>query len=356
MRIPITGTNRRLSLLTWLAVIGIVLWGLGATSASGQGGPFHDRTMTALEKTDQIIDRARDAVNESGSKKGEMLLEEALHFQQNARDHVHQRQYGQAAGVTLKAREKALEAIAATRSPEENENAVRLQLERTDQILQDAREGIRARISGPENGPTPRLDFWLEQQQTAWQQFHERRLRSALKLTLQVRGQISRVAERVRRRHGPMNIEQSLQRLHEYIDRVRGPITASGVGKNLEMLERAERRLAQADEASAAGQVSVADEHAKICRELLDRATAGIEQNIDAQQVDELIAQARAEWDRLEGAVIDAGDASIRQLHERAGLELRRAEATADAGDLAEALAQTRAATNLLNDIRERLP
>jgi hypothetical protein len=313
--------------------------------------------MAELEKTDLVLERAQQAVGESGSQKGESLLDNARRLQQYARDRYHQHQYGQATETTLKARDKALEAIAATRTTEENENAVRRQLERTDQLLQAAQERLAEVTRGRGTGPAARLDFLLDRQQTAWQQFHERRLRPALKITLQVREQISRAAEQARRyRHGPANTGQDLDRLREYIDRVREPLTASGSARSTEMLDRAERRLAQADEAFSKGQMSVASEHAQICRELLDRAMAGIDQTLDAPEVAELIARAQAEWNRLEGAVIDAGDKDLRELHQRAGAELRRAEAVSAAGDMAKALAHARTATKLLNDIEERLP
>lgn len=354
MRIPITRKNRRHPLLPWLLVIAAILWGVAASSASGQGP---DRTADELERTDQVIEKATEAVAESGSKKGEALLQNARRFQEQARDHFRRHRYGQAAQSTQKAREKAFEAIAATRTPEENENAVRRQLERTDEMLQGFREKIGDMSRGRGKFSATRWEGWLQRQQTAWQYFHERRLRPALKLTLQVRERFTRLAEQARRyRHGPANAEQNLDRLREFLDRVRGPVTEAGLDKNIEILKRAERRLAQAEEALANGQTSLANEHAKICRELLNRALADTERRMNRQEVADLMAQAEKERDQLEGAVIDSGDPELRDLFRRASGELQRARSMADAGKPAQALAHARTAVKLLNAIEERLP
>jgi hypothetical protein len=354
MQIPITRQNKPYPFLPWLLIIATLLWGLAATSAWGQGP---DRTEADLERTDQVIEKATEAVVESGSKKGAALLQNARRFQEQARNHFRQHRYGQASQSTLKAREKAFEAIAATRSPEENENAVRRQLERTGEMLRDIQEKISSAPGGPGRSPGPGVDFLLRRQKTAWQYFHERRLRAALKLTLQVRERISRLTEQARRhRHGPANTERALKRLREFYDRVQGPVTESGLEKNIDMLKRAKRRLAQAEEALAKGQTSIAREHAKICRELLDRALAGTERAANRQEVAELMARAEGEWNRLEGAVIDSGDSELRDLHRRANIELQRAHSMIKAGKMARALAHARTAVKLLHDIEESLP
>ena len=326
----------------------MALWGVTVSPASGQI-PF--RSSDGLEKTDQAIEKAKQAVAESGSNRARALVQNAITLQERAWDHFRKRIYQQARRFTVKAREKAYEALAATRGPEENENAVRRQLERTDEILHNLAERIgRWRHPGPSMGPgaaQSQLESLLHRQKTAWQHFHEYRLRAALKLTLRIREQATRLTEQTRRfRHGWTDVEHSVERLHQFLERARNPIVKSEAKKNIELFDRAERRFAQAEDALKDGQVSVAREHLKICRELLRRALAGIERSADPGQARELIEKAQERWDRLEGAVIDSGDQGFRDMYRRAGKHLKRAQSMLRQQKIIRALTQARNGRN----------
>lgn len=345
------------SLLPWLLVIVIILWGVAASTASGQ---VHSGVADELEKTDQVIERARDAATESGLAKARALVDNAAKLQQKAWDHFRRGNNRPAEQFTLKAREKAIEAIAATRSPEENENAVRRQLERTDRVLNDIRERIDDGNGpggrGGRRGLHAQLESLFRRENAAWRHFHERRLRASLKLTLKTREQAGQLVEKTRRfRHGVVDVERSLDRTRDFLDRAREPVTESGLEKNIDMLQRAERRYDQAKEAFEKNQTSVAREHLKICHELLNRALAGIEKTVDPDEVKELIEKASQRWDRLEGAVIDAGDDSSRDMYRRAEQNLRRARSLLEQKKPVRALTQAHAAVEILNRLEEDL-
>jgi hypothetical protein len=355
-------SNGQLSgLLIWLVGLAAVLWGFAAGPESGQ---ISDRVADELDRTDQVIEKAKQAVAESGSERGKALLENAVRLQEKARDQFQRRMLRQAERLTMQAREKAIEAIASTRSQEENEDAVRRQLERTDEILANIREKIGERMGpgmmhGPGGDGFPMWESLLKRQEMAWQHFHEHRLRPALKLTLQVREQVARFAEQARRfRHGRMGMDadQALERVKEFLERARDPIMQSDQQKNIELFNRAERRFAQAEQAMKAGQTSVAQEHLRVCRELLTRALAGIEKVGDPEQVRQLIDQARARWEQLEAPVIESGDRAAEGLHRRAREQLQQAESLLKEEKVVQALTRVRAAVEMLDRIEEELP
>jgi len=341
-----------------LAVAVIAICGMTAPAANAQGA---DRALDYLEQTDQLMDKARSAVDESGSQRGRTLYQNAVALQERAWEQYRRRMYRSAEMHSQKAREKAIEAIAATRSPEENENAVARQLERTDEVLDGMRSkldewvgrgrGMRAQASDSQ------FESLIRRQQTAWQHYHERRLRASLKLTLQVREQVARMTEQARRyRHGWSDTESALERMRDFIDHAREPVMESGLSKNIEMFQRAEHRCEQAREAYQTGQMSVAREHLRLCRELVNRSLAGIEEAANPEQVEELIKQAQQRWERIEGNVIESGDDLLRDLHRQAEDHLKRARNQLRQEKMVQALAHVRAAVGMLNQVEDKLP
>jgi hypothetical protein len=354
MRYRYPTEERPYPLLPWLVVIVIILWGVAASTVSGQG---HSRIAGELDKTDQLIERARDAAVESGLAKARALVDNAAELQQKARDHFRRGKNSPAEQYTLKAREKALEAIAATRSPEENENAVRRQLERTDRILNIIRERIDDRNGrGRRRDSDTQLESLFRRQNAAWRHFHEHRLRAALKQTLKIREQAGQLGEKTRRfRPGVVDAERSFDRTRDFLDRARKPVIESGLEKNIDMFRRAERRYNQAKEALEKNQTSVAGEHLKICHELLNRALVGLEKTVDPDEVEKLIEKASRRWDRLEGAVIDAGDDRIREMYRQAEQHLGRARSLLEGKKPVRALTQAHAAVEIINRLEEDL-
>jgi len=344
----------RLGLLTLMAV---TMWSMAAPVANAQRA---DQTLNYLEQTDRLIEQAGTVVDESGSLRGRALHQNAVALQEHAWEQYRQRMYRPAEMQSQKAREKAMEAIAASHSPEENENAVARQLERTDEVLEDVRSrfdewagrgrGMRGQASDSQ------FESLIRRQQTAWQHYHERRLRASLKLTLQVREQVGRMTEQARRqRHGWSDTEGSLERMGEFIDHARGPVMESKLSKNIELFQRAERRYVQAREAYQAGQMSVAQEHLQVCRDLVNRSLAGIEETANPGQVDELIKQAQQRWERLEGDVIESGNDLLRDLHRQAEDHLERARNQLRQEKMMQALNHVRAAVEMLNQVEDKL-
>ncbi len=351
--------ERSYPILPWILVIVALLWGFAASSASGQGTA--DKVAVAIERTQDVLETAGEAVRKSGSEKARSLLEIGAAYQSKAKDKHRGRQYTMALELTLKGREKGYESIAATRSLEENEEAVRRQLERTADILQTIKEKA-ADLPGGVAGAPPALrmqfDSMVKRQQTAWQHFREFRLRSALKLTLQVREQARRLTDRVRRNRndGQENVQQMLERAREFLDRARKPINESGAKNKHDLLERAERRLRQAEEALGRRQTSIAREHLRISQELLKRALAGIaDQMVNPAEIKALLAQTEARRQNLEGAVIDSGDEQLLEQYRQAGAELNRTRSLLQQDRLAGALTHARAAVKILDRIEDTL-
>ena len=111
----------------------------GVSTASAQNGD-RDRAQVELERTDQILERAREVVHASPTPTGKVALEEAKRVRDASWDNFRTRRFGQAMEQSKLARKLAERAIAAGRSAEESGDLVQRRLEHAKGLLDRIRE------------------------------------------------------------------------------------------------------------------------------------------------------------------------------------------------------------------------
>ncbi|MEZ5357533.1 MAG: hypothetical protein R3F48_01800 [Candidatus Zixiibacteriota bacterium] len=185
------------------SILFVLLALLTASSAFGQGnggggGNDFARLWAAIEKTDEVIERAKIAVQESGSERAFQELKAAITLQEVARrmaDEAVTVDMGIHAGSrTLQARTKAERAIAITRQAGENEDFVRKRLEQTQEMIQ--------RMEGRVDSDTPAnilqlLDSAKDRYQRAQEFFRNGRLKAALQITLQIQKSLENALQKL---------------------------------------------------------------------------------------------------------------------------------------------------------------
>ena len=318
------------------------------------GAQTRDDVAEEIEKTDRVIEKARDLLAETGAPRGRGALDMAERLQGRAKSALAENNLRIALGLTRDARDRALSALSGVRRAEDNEAAVERELERTDRVLEAAKD----RIEGGELA-LRRLEQSVATQNRAWELFRNRQLRPALKLTLEARDGMTRSGPRGRLGQGLGNragdrIERQLERLGPAIERVAEKIPPEN------KLGQDELRLAQASYAAAQtsfseGQFAPAERHIRQTRDALMRAARSVEDRLATEDVESLIGDARRRWENLGEDIQASGDDRLMEWHQQSGADLEQAESALQDGELKRALVQTRSAMGLMDRIADEL-
>jgi len=323
-------------------------------NASGQG---HDDIQAALEKTDNLLEQARDIVREAGSDRGAVGLRSAEQWQKQAWEAFQRGQWRRAEMFTERARTVIYQSLGSIRQSEDNDNEVERQLERTDQVLGEARDRMtpgRARM------PQERLEAAFNQQRRAWDLYRDRRLRPALRLTLQAREAVLRMGGGVAgNRPGmdtdPRALESRLDRLTEASERVGERVGQSDNQRAQEIWKQAVSNLKTAEDALNSGDNRRTDQLLRQVRLQLDRAMRLVLREVRSDEVGVLIEAATERWELLQTPVQDSDNELLRTWHQEAGDDLDRARRAAGNNNARQALVQTRRAVELLDKIENEL-
>jgi len=208
--------NRLFSWVLFLILLSVFI----ASPALGQTGA--DKVRAELEKTDNLIERAIQLVEESGSPQAQQYLEKAVHLQNMAKDNFQAKRYQQAYRLTQQSRTMVEKAVGLIRNTGENRVYVQRELEHTEDLLHKAKD-----ILGPETSEFARmmLERAFTAQENAKDLFHRNRQKMALASTLRAREFVRESMESAR------DFTQTLRELD----------------KTDQLLEKARERVAESD-------------------------------------------------------------------------------------------------------------
>ena len=105
------------------------------------GAQTREDVAAELDKTDRVIEKAQDLLDETGAPRGREALDMAVRLQLQARQSFAGNNLRMAERLTRDARNRALAAVSGIRH-EDNEQAVERELERTDRVLEEVTERI----------------------------------------------------------------------------------------------------------------------------------------------------------------------------------------------------------------------
>jgi hypothetical protein len=339
----------------WVVVL-TILAGMFAITGVASGQQQFD-AQAELEKTDQLLEKARDLVREFGSNRGRTSLEVAEKTQERAWDAFHRGQERRAQQMTERAREEIYRALGSVRQSEENENEVERQLERTDAVIAEARD--RLGVTNARTAAQRRLETATASQRRAWELFRDRRLRPALRLTLQARETILRMAAGRVLGQGadldPKTLEAQFERLSEAANRVESRVEQTDDPGATENWRRATELLERARGALNAGDLREAERLLRQARERLERIARTALRDMRRDEVATLVDAAAARWEQLQSPVHDAGDERLQGWYDQAGDNLQRARQALDDSRPQRALISTRKAVELLDRIEHEL-
>jgi hypothetical protein len=322
---------------------------LSAVSGMAQQHQDRARLEAAIERTDEIISRAGEAVRESGSERARNQLEMAARLQHMAKviamdNAIFDNEMALRAGkYTLSAREKARRAIAITRQAEENEDYVRRRLEKTDDLIKRIEEKVG---DDAPRGLRTILDTAREKQMRAVEFFRNRRLKNALQLTLQVEKSLKEAAERVSGyRKAQKRFAAQQNRYFSILER----IELSGYGDRPQIrqtVEKAERLRIRADEmVSTDGRYDQAEKTMQQAIEVLARIA---EEYREPMKIKAALEDMGTMAEHLQDQVDRFGDREIKRQYQNALEHLNKARHMFNQGDFEGSAAQLQAGRQIM--------
>jgi len=221
-----------------------------------QGGQNIDRVRQELERTDELIQQAREIVLGSNSAVASQALDRAVALQDQAWGDFHGQRYGQAYVLTMKARGQVTLAASNSRQTEQLEGVVQAKLEKAGELLQRAHDAL----SGyPGDNLGALFDNARTNLDRAWEFFRGRSYRPALKLAEQVDQaarkllDLAQEARRLDSEYGRWT--ENIDRLLEYVRELVADCE-SRAGRTY--LEQAEQARSSAASLYADGHISAA--------------------------------------------------------------------------------------------------
>ena len=300
-----------------------------------------DDLLREIERTDQVIERARAAVETSKDPLSAEYLSQAVKLQDFAKSSFASDRLLDAARLTRQARERAATAL---RVAEQSGSAeyILFTLERTDALLEHASPIVRGSGVEPANR---HLDVAYEQQRRAHQNLGDGRPRLALTLSHQAREGVRRALQLAEGSSGlsPERVRRQLERTE---DLIRESVWLESAGPRAAgHYEQAVRTHREAVERLESGDVESAARLGQRSRDLLIRALNAADRPLQEEQVRSAVERSRAELDAAAGRA--EGERQTRAV-ENATRHQVRAEDHLAKGRLARTLAEIRGVRRIL--------
>ena len=319
--------------------------------ALAQGSEDAVRVQEALERTDEVIARAKQLIEETRSEKGRVALRFAMEMQTRAWNSYRGNGYRVALRYTIEARDEAWHAMSLARADIRSEESLARVAEEARERLQNVRDMM---IDGG-----VRDDHAMKLVEEARGLLDKSRLNAqqnryqlALRLAANARQLAMKAEERVRStRMLKESLERRLGLLDRLMERARERVGEKGDEKTRAELRLAERKLEQARGLQTAGRYREARQACEACERMLrgvvrlvpqaaGNAGAGLEQayrlleraremhaadGAHDPRMTETTARAREMLERAGEAAADGRDDESRALVERAREMLRNA-------------------------------
>lgn len=307
---------------------------------------IREEVKKELEKTDRVIERAKEAVRESGNPKAQSLLEIAINLQTRAKEAFDQERIKLAGKLTLQAREKAFEAIGLTKRNEENENLVLKAIERTDEIIAKAKEDA---LLSDSPRASSLLEVAIRNQERAKEFYHERKLKMALKLTLEARELAQKSMELTDRKDKLERIAKNqLERTDRLIDKAGPIIKESGSLRAQELFDEGVNLQEKAWDLFRQNRFGLAIKGTQRARSFVLRALGIVEENVTPQMVKKAIQQNDELIEKVGPQIKVSGNQQAINLFEEGLSHQEKAKRYLDDGKLKAALAQAKVADRLI--------
>jgi hypothetical protein len=260
--------NYRKSVFLVLGTILVLQFAASLAAAQGTSNS-PDRIRRELEITDEWIMKAEAFFRQSGfgDQRGEDLLTVAHNYQDQAWGNFRGRHYMVAMKNTQAAREKARAAIMLAQQIDENESLVLRQLEGTDnlasRLMDQAGVKTHAAFQSVYNAA-------VNNQRKAWEFYHNRQFRPALRLSRQAFKTLEKLSEELQAETEQTHrFRNQVQQTEGSLERIRNMLMNCDSKEALQHYEQARNHYDAAVNFEASGEVTKAENALKIARQML---------------------------------------------------------------------------------------
>jgi hypothetical protein len=147
-------------------------------------GPNPDGVTAQLERTREILDRARERVEECDNPRARALMRVALEVQTHAESAAQDGRFLAALQLTMSARERAMRALRLCNLDDNLQDSSERALQRTDELISRAQDLVTDHGGEPARQALSRAN---DLQARAWQEFRADRYESSLQFTQSAR-------------------------------------------------------------------------------------------------------------------------------------------------------------------------
>jgi hypothetical protein len=161
------------------------------------GLPDPDRVLAQLERTQELIERARENIEDCNNDRARAMVQTAADMQKRAEEAARGGRYLGALQLTMSARERVHRALRLCNLEENLQDSAERALHRTDDAISRAREEVDA--ANAEQAKRL-LDRAVDQQARATAEFRAERYEASLRMTLAARGLAYRAVRNANRR------------------------------------------------------------------------------------------------------------------------------------------------------------
>lgn len=334
-------TSGKLIFLMLLIVAGAILCLTDQAFAQ-----IREEVEKELDRTDRVIERAKEAVAESRNPKAQYLLKLAMDLQGRAKEAFGGERFWLAAKLTLRAREKAFEAIGVTKRSEENENLVLKAIERTDRIIAKAKEKI---FLTDNQRAFSLLEVTIRNQQRAKEFYHEHKLKVALKLTLKARESAQKSIELAEQKNKLERFaRKELDRTDKLIHKASPIIKESGSLRAQDLLDKGVNLQDKARDLFGQKRFKVAIKNTQKARDFVLKALKIVEENPTPRMVEKAIERNDDLINNLGPQIRASGNQEAIDLFENGLSHQKKAKQYLEDGKLKAALAQAKVARRLI--------
>jgi hypothetical protein len=305
-----------------------------------------------LERTEEIIKRAADLARGATNLQVADLVQRAMETQLGARKAFRNGLFKLAVTQTGVARQLAERAIALLQQPDERSERVEHELEQTDEMLRRAAEQVRP--GTPETVHTL-LEAGHRQQDQAWELFRAGSVRPALRMTLQVREMLRKLAAQMHRLD-PGELQRLLQKTEDLVARALEAAHSAERARMIRMAEQAQDLLMSGQQHAQEGYLVRARRQLMQAGSVAERVLRAAADLPSQSEFETAARQYESQAMRLEKRLRMHPDPPAQQLLDESREHYRLALEFSNRGEdrLWQAMAELRLAMRLLNQARDR--
>lgn len=232
--------------------------------------------LKAIERTDQIIRKAKEVGSRLKNRRTSSLLEMAINNQQKAKEFFKEHKLKMALKFTLKAREMAQKVLNLANKEKRQDRLAEKELERTDRFIERASVIIQESQNRRAN---ELLNQARNLQGKAKDMFNQKRFTKAIKNSHKARELVQKALRLVEQDITPQMVENAIQQNERLIVKMEEKTKVGVSSEAISIFEKGLSHQSKAKEYYREGKFKAALAEAKVAHRLINKALEMIQEN-----------------------------------------------------------------------------